>query len=300
MAKIGRNDPCPCGSGKKYKQCHLPIEEAAQAEQRRLWQAQDDLMGKIIEAAQEQTSDIPAALARFWDGKYTADQLSELDDLEDRGAERFLTWFAFDYVLDDGTTLVERLAAAPAALELSEEEQRLLPAWTAVRLRPYAVADIHAGTDFQVIDMLDEQSYNVEDHAVSRRVEPDEVLIVHLLPVGTSYAIGGAAAHLTSDTRLKLREFAELHLEAFQRDHADASWADLIRERSEVLNHFVMALPTEAPNPSLIDNFLLRTRVALRLTGESLGLVRPSDDSQLAVNGVDSEAISTSGDENAT
>ena len=22
MAKIGRNDPCPCGSGKKYKQCH--------------------------------------------------------------------------------------------------------------------------------------------------------------------------------------------------------------------------------------------------------------------------------------
>ena len=21
VAKIGRNDPCPCGSGKKYKQC---------------------------------------------------------------------------------------------------------------------------------------------------------------------------------------------------------------------------------------------------------------------------------------
>ncbi|MEX1249323.1 MAG: SEC-C metal-binding domain-containing protein, partial [Acidimicrobiia bacterium] len=21
--KIGRNDPCPCGSGKKYKKCHL-------------------------------------------------------------------------------------------------------------------------------------------------------------------------------------------------------------------------------------------------------------------------------------
>ena len=23
MDKIGRNDPCPCGSGKKYKQCCL-------------------------------------------------------------------------------------------------------------------------------------------------------------------------------------------------------------------------------------------------------------------------------------
>ena len=27
--EVGRNDPCPCGSGKKYKQCHLgkPFEE---------------------------------------------------------------------------------------------------------------------------------------------------------------------------------------------------------------------------------------------------------------------------------
>jgi hypothetical protein len=24
MAKIGRNNPCPCGSGRKYKQCCLP------------------------------------------------------------------------------------------------------------------------------------------------------------------------------------------------------------------------------------------------------------------------------------
>jgi preprotein translocase subunit SecA len=22
--KVGRNDPCPCGSGKKYKKCHYP------------------------------------------------------------------------------------------------------------------------------------------------------------------------------------------------------------------------------------------------------------------------------------
>jgi SEC-C motif len=27
MNKIGRNDPCPCGSGKKFKKCHLGREE---------------------------------------------------------------------------------------------------------------------------------------------------------------------------------------------------------------------------------------------------------------------------------
>ena len=24
--KVGRNEPCPCGSGKKYKQCHGQLE----------------------------------------------------------------------------------------------------------------------------------------------------------------------------------------------------------------------------------------------------------------------------------
>jgi tetratricopeptide (TPR) repeat protein len=34
MAKIGRNDLCPCGSGKKYKRCCLANEEAAAREKR--------------------------------------------------------------------------------------------------------------------------------------------------------------------------------------------------------------------------------------------------------------------------
>jgi tetratricopeptide (TPR) repeat protein len=31
MAKTGRNDPCPCGSGQKYKRCCLVKDEAAAA-----------------------------------------------------------------------------------------------------------------------------------------------------------------------------------------------------------------------------------------------------------------------------
>ena len=32
MAKIGRNDPCPCGSGKKYKRCCLAKDAEAQTQ----------------------------------------------------------------------------------------------------------------------------------------------------------------------------------------------------------------------------------------------------------------------------
>lgn len=280
MPKIGRNDPCPCGSGKKYKQCHLPIEEAAHAEQLRLRNAVDTLLPKVLSAAQEQAAAVPDAFARFWNEKYSFDQFQELDDLEGRGAERFLTWFAFDYLLGTGETLVGRLAAsagsqeagAEGAAEYNAEEAQLLGGWPGVRLHPYVVDSVLKGQGMQVTELIDGRTFTVDDHAASRRLSPGEVLVAHLVPAGDSYNVGGAAAHLTEDTREKMREFLALHLEAFQRDQPGASWDDFIHARSEVLNHFVMQLPVEAPNPTLLDNIVLQTRISLKLAGESLGI----------------------------
>ena len=48
MAQVGRNQPCPCGSSKKYKRCCLARDEARAAETRRAlttaaWDEDDDL-----------------------------------------------------------------------------------------------------------------------------------------------------------------------------------------------------------------------------------------------------------------
>lgn len=49
MAQVGRNQPCPCGSGKKYKRCCLARDAARAAETRRalaaepVWDDDDDL-----------------------------------------------------------------------------------------------------------------------------------------------------------------------------------------------------------------------------------------------------------------
>ena len=32
LKNTGRNDPCPCGSGKKYKKCHLESDESKRHE----------------------------------------------------------------------------------------------------------------------------------------------------------------------------------------------------------------------------------------------------------------------------
>lgn len=40
VTEIGRNDPCHCGSGKKYKQCHLAADEAKARDARRQAEAE--------------------------------------------------------------------------------------------------------------------------------------------------------------------------------------------------------------------------------------------------------------------
>ncbi|HFQ88613.1 MAG TPA: hypothetical protein ENK27_00935 [Desulfobulbus sp.] len=54
MAKIGRNEPCPCGSGRKYKHCCMLTRPAAPPPDSAMTRARASLMreiGKIRDAA---------------------------------------------------------------------------------------------------------------------------------------------------------------------------------------------------------------------------------------------------------
>ena len=50
--KIGRNDPCPCGSGKKYKKCHIGEDistiMAKKMFQRESYEQNDKLIGRPV------------------------------------------------------------------------------------------------------------------------------------------------------------------------------------------------------------------------------------------------------------
>jgi len=63
MAKPGRNDRCPCGSGKKYKQCCLTADEAAERERMAEAQAgRDQRDAERRERARELKADVMARL----------------------------------------------------------------------------------------------------------------------------------------------------------------------------------------------------------------------------------------------
>ena len=52
MAKTGRNDPCPCGSGQKYKRCCLPRDDAAAAERAAVARATTEQAAALVRAAE--------------------------------------------------------------------------------------------------------------------------------------------------------------------------------------------------------------------------------------------------------
>ena len=78
MAKPGRNDPCPCGSGQKYKRCCLTKDQEAEsaalkaaAETRAAEAAQDqrDFYGADDEEEDELTRDSNAIIDLVHEGK---------------------------------------------------------------------------------------------------------------------------------------------------------------------------------------------------------------------------------------
>ena len=91
MAKTGRNDPCPCGSGKKYKRCCLTKNEEAEralaaVAQAPLWET-SDVAADIPDADDEDTeyalaTASNAAAELVLDGRLDEAEQAALDLLE--------------------------------------------------------------------------------------------------------------------------------------------------------------------------------------------------------------------------
>ena len=103
MAKIGRNAPCPCGSGKKYKRCCLSkkqeeeriiveerklqdakAEERMQvAEEEKIWEKEEDRFSREEEEEDEYRKEVEAFWKDFSARDYEGKKAAFLEKLED-------------------------------------------------------------------------------------------------------------------------------------------------------------------------------------------------------------------------
>lgn len=161
MDKPGRNDPCYCGSGKKYKQCHLPIDLAAEQQARQWADAARRLRADLLDFADEEQFDEAVAdgLPRFWDGYYTAENDHLMDAFE---ADRFYDWFLFDYRPAEGEWTAPAARYAEAKVDALNETQRsLLAQWLEAPPMGGYILDDYEGQTLNLHDYLTGETVDV-------------------------------------------------------------------------------------------------------------------------------------------
>jgi hypothetical protein len=70
MPKIGRNDPCHCGSGKKYKRCHGAQEASSGGSRLMLLTVAGLMLAALIVGIASFTGDRSAAGGRVWSAEH--------------------------------------------------------------------------------------------------------------------------------------------------------------------------------------------------------------------------------------
>ncbi len=99
--KTGRNDPCPCGSGKKYKHCCLSPASVAN----------DELIDLLARQEYDSLEDVQALANQFMQHK----NLQPQDDFQGLSPEQVHRMLHFPFDTPDFFTFPETLSSDPEA-----------------------------------------------------------------------------------------------------------------------------------------------------------------------------------------
>lgn len=172
---IGRNEPCWCGSGRKYKKCHLSGEQLTLA----------DRVGWLYGKAHQQL------LGGGW-----ADQLARVgyervqyveDQLDDLLAATQTEPLAIDTMLFEGGAFEEFLELRGELLP--DDERQLARKWRGVGRSVFEVAQVRPGHGVSVRDVRTGDVLEVTERG--RALQPGQLICSRVLPTGDGFEFFG-------------------------------------------------------------------------------------------------------------
>ncbi len=213
MSGVGRNDPCPCGSGKKYKRCCLGKDAPAPG----AWTAgeRDSALASLMRFSRraELDADRAAAETTFW-GK-RLDRLTPAEAREALDVEQsrfgFHEWFVFDCPLGGGGTVVERFLAREGG-GLRSGERRYLERMRQSHLRPYEVQAVRLDEGLDLLDLWAKARVRVRERLATRQLVQWDVLAARVVlgPDGEPVLDGSPYLYSARDKELILRVLRRL------------------------------------------------------------------------------------------
>ena len=186
--KIGRNQPCPCGSGKKHKNCCLGKAPAPSQAlyYRRLSEAHDRLVERLLACANRifGVEAVQAAMHEFLLWPEAEDEFTE--EMLGRTTPLFWPWYLFNWEYDpldaevklsgpEGITVAE-LYAQELSGKVDSLERRLIEG---INRKPYSfweVLKVDKGKGMTMQDILTGVRIEVQERMGSECVQTGDVL----------------------------------------------------------------------------------------------------------------------------
>lgn len=211
MAKIGRNDPCPCGSGKKYKQCCLgtevrtPRETVSTPDEAIAWLERhhgEALAMEIRHGFVETLED---------------EDLQKLDELPPELAERFAINLN-DWLLAEGILDLQGIDLSVADLLLSQRGPLLDPelvewidALANSSLELYEVQKEAEGGEVRLLDVFDRRRgpIFVSDDDEELSLASMDLVGARILSLGDDLVLSGAIYPFEKRHLAELRSWRE-------------------------------------------------------------------------------------------
>jgi hypothetical protein len=206
--KVGRNDPCPCGSGKKHKNCCL-----ARAE-RRSTSRVDGIATALGWLQHHHRKGFDRAFAEFYDGACLDDEQSDRllqlpEELQDIVTTNSVEWLLAESEMEfrGERRRAADLVLGPGGPPLAVEDRQWLQNLADHPMGVYEVQEAVPGEGVWVKDVTTPKARRrwVSERTASKSLNRWDVLGSRLIPVGEDWLFSGAIYIVPRDVLPQLK-----------------------------------------------------------------------------------------------
>lgn len=190
---IGRNDPCPCGSGIKYKKCCLSKAEPTSDELfwQRMHAARNDLIKIILKHAKATYGEM--VLDEAWHEFHLWDEDETVFDPDSFELPIFMPWFFYSWFPDEEDSDLNPTAPldmSPAESLLASRSSRLEPLQAAYVEECLSkgfsfieLLEVWPGQGFKAVDVLTGEIHDIIEKRGSEVAEPNDIMFSQVVTI---------------------------------------------------------------------------------------------------------------------
>ena len=200
--KLGRNDPCPCGSGKKYKHCCLRGSNAQVA--RSTWllmrRTEGELAPKLADYADTHCAE--GALLEAWDEFHLSDGTPMVTEEPDQEFEQFfMPWFLYCWMPNRASLSPRhRLSRMPLAMHYLKHTpgvppftKRFIEEACAAPFSFFMVTNVVPGSELSLRDLFWRREMVVHERSGSQNLMKGEIIFARVVTMGGDSILLGSS-----------------------------------------------------------------------------------------------------------